>query len=183
LIELIVQPVGRVRPEDAIYVAREMPKHFPISIRVYPTMWSLQPPASTYEWSRMQYRAFDINEWLSRSLGPLLKGGRLALGLVGADAFVSGLNFVFGLADPELRVATVYTARLEDNDNGRFLSRLLKESIHEVGHLLGLEHCPNRACVMSFSNDVEDVDLKSPDFCDSCKLKLIRAYSGKDLVP
>ncbi|MGC9112597.1 archaemetzincin family Zn-dependent metalloprotease [Acidilobus sp.] len=172
MIELIVQPVGRTRPEDAVFVGSEIAKSFPVRLSAVPSMWSLQPPASAYDWGRMQYRADEVNAWLHRNLEPLLKGKRLALGLVGADAYVPGLNFVFGLADPNLGVATVYTARLESEDRSRYLARLLKESVHEVGHLLGLGHCSNRSCVMSFSNSLEDVDLKSEYFCDDCKLKL-----------
>jgi archaemetzincin len=48
-----------------------------------------------------------------------------------------------------------------------------KETLHELGHILGLEHCPNPRCVMSFSNSIYDVDRKEARFCEMCKKKLV----------
>ena len=48
-----------------------------------------------------------------------------------------------------------------------FLLRLIKEAIHEIGHLLGLDHCTNK-CVMMRSEVVLDVDKKPASFCDIC---------------
>lgn len=45
----------------------------------------------------------------------------------------------------------------------------MKETIiHEVGHLLGLNHCNDLTCVMAINND----DYDSGDFCNKCKLKI-----------
>ena len=46
--------------------------------------------------------------------------------------------------------------------------RLLKEALHELGHTYGLRHCPDYTCVMSSSNGVERIDLKSAEFCPTC---------------
>ncbi len=100
----------------------------------------------------------------------------VALGIVGADAYVPGLNFVFGLALPSLRVATVYTPRLRIGASyNLFRERLVKEVMHELGHVYGLSHCPNRLCVMSFSNSLLEVDMKRPAFCRRCASLLRRA--------
>jgi len=147
-----------------------------VSVTVYPSMWPLQPPISAYDWSRMQYRADAMNRWLRDRLSQALEGGRLALGIVSADGYVEGLNFVFGLASPELNVATVYTKRLETPDETLYRARLLKEAMHELGHLLGLGHCDNPACVMSFSNTIADVDRKEARFCSKCTLFLRAKY-------
>lgn len=49
--------------------------------------------------------------------------------------------------------------------------RALKEAIHEIGHVLGLIHCENKRCVMSFSNSIIDVDLKDWRYCKKCLKK------------
>ncbi|OYT52052.1 MAG: hypothetical protein B6U73_00475 [Desulfurococcales archaeon ex4484_204] len=38
------------------------------------------------------------------------------------------------------------------------LSRVRKEVMHEVDHLLGLNHCSNPLCIMRFSNSILDTN-------------------------
>ena len=49
---------------------------------------------------------------------------------------------------------------------------LLKEALHELGHTYGLRHCPDYTCVMSSSNGVERIDLKSAEFCPACARRM-----------
>ncbi len=44
---------------------------------------------------------------------------------------------------------------------------LAKEALHEVGHLLGLQHCPKR-CVMHLSKSAEKAREKPSSLCCSC---------------
>ena len=53
-----------------------------------------------------------------------------------------------------------------------FRERILKEAVHELGHLHGLSHCDDRSCVMVFSESVEGVDSKGADFCGRCRAML-----------
>lgn len=100
----------------------------------------------------------------------------IGLLLADADGYVPGLNFVFGLAIPGLKVATVFLQRLRLwTDRANYIRRVVKEVLHELGHVLGLEHCKNGLCVMSFSNSVLDVDRKLPKFCGRCARKLAGA--------
>jgi archaemetzincin len=102
-------------------------------------------------------------------------GKELVLGVTGVDLTVPGLNFVFGLADPLARCAVISLARLypefygQPRDPGLFKARALKEAVHELGHLLGLGHCPDPACIMFFSNSLADTDRKGPGFCARCR--------------
>lgn len=98
------------------------------------------------------------------------------LGITTLDLFVPELNFVFGLATREHRVAIISLARLSSANWKVFLSRCIKEAIHELGHAsYGLSHCPNPTCVMFFSNSLVDTDVKGVDFCKQCSKK-IRPY-------
>ena len=96
-----------------------------------------------------------------------------AILLSSRDAYVPGLNFVFGLAMPLLYSAAVFLPRLMLGSSAAIIfSRVEKEVLHEFGHLLGLEHCRTPGCVMNFSNSVRDVDRKTNKFCKRCASKL-----------
>ena len=134
---------------------------------------TLQPPLEAYDWSRRQYRSELILEMLKRASRPQT----LVLGVASVDAYADALNFVFGEAVLGGGVAVVYTRRLDPRFYGGswneelFFERLLKESMHELGHAIGLEHCAY-PCVMSFSNSIVEVDAKQAAFCTTCVRKL-----------
>ena len=98
--------------------------------------------------------------------------------MVEEDLYAAGLNYVFGLA--WRGVAVVSTHRLRQEFYGLppnkelFMERLMKEAVHEVGHLHGLQHCSNRRCVMAFSNWIGDTDYKSWRLCSKCASRLRR---------
>ncbi len=136
----------------------------------------LPVPATAYDWSRRQYVAELLLSYLSNYKIP-----DFMIAIADVDAYVQNLNFVFGVASPVEGVAIVFLPRLKDEFYGlkgskdRFYERVRKEVLHEFGHLLGLEHCENPRCVMSFSNSVLDVDNKGERFCERC-LSKIRAF-------
>ncbi|MHB9074251.1 MAG: archaemetzincin family Zn-dependent metalloprotease [Desulfobaccales bacterium] len=135
---------------------------------------NLPLPASCPE-GRRQYIGDPFLEVLAAARTP---EDEVILGVTGVDLFVSGLNFVFGLADPRSLCAVISLARLypefygQPRDPGRFKERALKEAIHELGHLWGLDHCSNPACIMFFSNTLTDTDRKGPGFCKLCRERL-----------
>ncbi len=128
----------------------------------------IQIPSGSFDKRRKQYIA---DPFLHALEGRCL-GGEHVLGLVDLDLYVVELNFIFGLAERKGN-AIVALPRLRQSFYGRtdadslFFSRVTKESIHELGHVVGLEHC-NRRCVMRFSNSLVDTDRKPDAFCSDC---------------
>lgn len=92
------------------------------------------------------------------------------LGVTAVDLFAPGRPFVFGEATLGGGWAVISLARLipEPDDPERLRRRLLKEALHELGHLRGLRHCPSPGCVMQPSASPAEVDQKSARFCHLC---------------
>jgi len=132
-------------------------------------------PEGAYASERRQYLAEDFLPGLT----PYRRSGAdLVLGITKVDLYVAGLNFVFGLADPMQKTAVISLARLDPQFYGLpqntplLQKRALKEAVHELGHCLGLGHCPDPACIMFFSNTLADTDHKGPGFCPRCRQQL-----------
>jgi archaemetzincin len=97
------------------------------------------------------------------------------LGITDYDLYKTSHQFVFGSASEAQRCAVVSLHRLRSEyygdqpDENALFQRLLKESVHEIGHALGLRHCYNARCAMYYSNSVFDTDNKHSHFCDACE--------------
>lgn len=100
--------------------------------------------------------------------------------IVDVDLYSNGLNFIFGLANPYSGVSIISLTRLRQQFYGKpeneklFIERIKKEATHELGHLFYLDHCPDKKCVMHFSNSLYDTDVKSTSFCERCNKALLQ---------
>ncbi|WNM18174.1 archaemetzincin [Flavobacterium capsici] len=86
-------------------------------------------------------------------------------------------NYVFGQASYEKHVAVSSIYRFQDEalSESNFklsLTRLLKVSSHEIGHMFGLNHCIDADCVMNGSNNMPETDRNSSRLCSKCQKKL-----------
>jgi archaemetzincin len=107
------------------------------------------------------------------------------MGVTSEDLFLSIFTFVIGEAMLGGRAAMVSCHRLHPESYGLapdpelFRSRLLKESVHELGHCHGLVHCLDPDCVMHASSTAEDVDQKQGEPCMKCLATIGRVPSMK----
>lgn len=112
---------------------------------------------------RVQYLASEFEKAVTRE-----RGDRV-LAVTDVDLFEQGLSFVFGHATIRDRFAVISIARFGSDGHDRLLDRSAKTAIHELGHTFGLYHDDaNPACVMHFSEKLEDTDRKGHTFCTRC---------------
>jgi len=127
---------------------------------------------------RQQYHSSQILLGIKNLVSP---DQNKIVALTDLDLFIPILTFVFGEAQLDGPTAVVSTFRLRPEyyglprDDNLVLQRLIKESIHEIGHTFGLVHCLNPGCVLNVSTYVEEIDLKMDEFCQDCKRKLEQA--------
>lgn len=169
--------------EDLVDDVKEVYSKADLNLNVVFTTKVTKPSIKCYDWSRLQYRAPCIIKQIYSEYEELIRtGSYLIVGVGYIDGYDVGLNFVFGEADPPMGVAVVFTKRLDQSfyggrrDYNLYYERMVKEVVHELGHLLQLEHCSERECVMSFSNSVKEVDAKTKFLCPNCVKSLKQKY-------
>lgn len=108
-------------------------------------------------------------------------GSWRVLGVTAVDLYIPILTFVFGEAQMGGPCAIVSFHRLRQEfyglppGPGVLLERLVKESVHEVGHTVDLTHCDDYSCAMAPSHAVEWIDLKEATLCRSCQSRTLTA--------
>jgi archaemetzincin len=128
-------------------------------------------------------------EILRRLLDEVPDGATRLLGVTEADLYLPTLSFVFGHAQLDGHVAVVSLFRLRPENQGlhsdpeRVWDRFTREIAHELGHTWGLQHCADRRCCMSLSTSIDEVDLKTADFCRGCRALLREAQRRERTRP
>lgn len=164
--------LGEVDKDILSFLQTELEKVFENQVKIAE---GLERPDYAYNPERDQYHPSEI---LKKMKKKQFKDCNRVLGVTDIDLYVPSLNFVFGEADFYDKVAVISLSRLRQEyyglskDEKLFQRRVLKETIHELGHTYGLHHCPDPKCVMHFSNSLKDTDIKSHNFCSVCKSKL-----------
>ncbi|HEY5746802.1 MAG TPA: matrixin family metalloprotease [Chryseolinea sp.] len=79
---------------------------------------------------------------------------------------------VFGLGYRPGQSCVVSTFRIKGEDK-KFMERLRKICIHEIGHNLGLDHCKTNGCVMADAAEtIATVDRVKAELCATCRRRL-----------
>ncbi|HIH44242.1 MAG TPA: archaemetzincin family Zn-dependent metalloprotease [Candidatus Methanoperedenaceae archaeon] len=158
-----IVPVGRIEADVLDSVCKAVGDIYEVCVSVERAH---DIPEHSFNRRRNQYVAYDFLK-LAESCSCDKN-----LAVTDADLYLPRLNFVFGQAKLNGRGGVVSLFRLNSSQRDIFILRAMKESVHEMGHLLGLRHCSDPGCVMSFSPEIVGVDKKGVDLCRLCEDRL-----------
>jgi archaemetzincin len=166
-------PIGIGNPSGLKFLKEGIEENLPVACRIGTP---IPIPAEAYNGERKQY----LSTALLRCLKKAPAAGGVTIGIADRDLYVPDLNFVFGEAEMggTACVISLYRLRQEiyclKSDRNLFERRAITEAVHELGHTLGLRHCPDPRCVMFFSNSLVDTDRKGWGLCETCRSVLAR---------
>lgn len=167
--------IGQVAPEVLVEIQEGLTKTYPDTIAVV-IKEPLPMPQNAFDKKRSQYNSNIILNEVGCYAAKRQDFNRV-LGVVDADIYASGLNYVFGEACTPGKTALISLWRLKPEfykdkaNTPLYMLRVQKEVVHELGHTLGVKHCPRSMCVMHFSNSIFDTDRKQTLLCDECYLQ------------
>ena len=162
-------PVGKVDASLLENLRAAIPHSLQAACEILPGELDPRP---FYHVERQQYHSSEILHRMQTFLRP--QDWRL-LGVADVDLYIPILKFVFGEAQVGGPCALVSAHRLRQEfyglepDEALLRQRLLKESVHELGHTLDLHHCQDYRCAMASSHAVEWIDLREATLCDACR--------------
>ncbi len=83
------------------------------------------------------------------------------------------------LPDDHVAVVNAWALKPADGDQEKYGRRLERETMHNVGLLLGAPNCPNPQCALWQYNTEEELDSKGRNFCPPCLMKVQDAAKAK----
>jgi archaemetzincin len=186
-LRIALVPLGDVDPVILSALRDDLAGIFAAEIETYP---AVPPGQGHFVKERGQYLADGLLGDLSAIVS---EPGTIPLGIMAADLFSPGMNFVYGIAGAGGALVSVFRLRQEfsgvrhrhpgpggrEPDPEILRKRVLTETVHELGHALGLAHCEYPGCVMYFSSWIGDTDRKGPGFCFRCARALERRMASR----
>jgi len=167
-------PVGDVDAALLEGLCSAIPRSFQVCCQILPAALD---PRSCYHPERQQYHSSEILQQMQSYAGP--QPGRV-LGIAGIDLYIPILKYVFGEAQMGGSCAVVSAYRLRQEfyglppDGALLRQRLLKETVHELGHTFGLRHCTDYRCAMASAHAVEWIDIRESSLCESCQAQVLQ---------
>lgn len=169
---LLLLPVGKVEESILRDLSAAIPRNLDVACEILPYVFD---PGPSYHAERQQYHSSEILQGMQALVRP---GDWRFLAIADVDLYIPILKYVFGEAQIAGPCAVVSAYRLRQEfyglvrDDALLRQRLLKESIHELGHTLELSHCEDYRCVMASSHAVEWIDLRETIFCEPCRAQV-----------
>lgn len=182
-----IVPLGKVGMEDLRLVQDSLRSAYPVEVRILDPL-----PLPGFAFTNVRsprYRADSILKYLANKY----PGQDKIIAITNQDISITKYRYkygvkvgikepawkyrdygIFGLGQRPGRVCVVSVYRLRKgvNRNG-FNRRLGRIAIHEIGHTLGLKHCPDTTCIMTDAMEsIRFIDSGKGELCANCTRKL-----------
>lgn len=172
---MVIQPLGKkLSNKDVAEVVRALKTFYGYRVKV---LKRRKLPRHAYYRPRRRYRAEKLLTYLGR-VAP--RTAHRVLGLTAVDiSTTKGQIYdwgIMGLADLSGRRCIISRFRCARGAKNRIHTRhrLAKTAVHEIGHTLGLDHCPKRGCLLESGKGSNKTTDREYVLCASCRRKLRR---------
>ncbi len=162
-------PLGEVPAQLLLRLVAPLEARFAAPVAVDP------PEPIRPDWLRPDGARYDAHAIVRDLVADPPPDGGWRLAVLDGDIAAPGVEAAAGLATVGGCCGLLALARLRPEGPQApaaadlVFRRALTEAVHELGHLAGLDHCPDEHCVMYLSRTLEDTDRKAPNFCERCR--------------
>lgn len=173
--DLLLVPFGEVPALEVAVVAKALRCFYSMDVRVGERV---ALPRWAYFAQRKRYRAEKLLSALEQvAASSTSKGSAVfrVLGLANVDISTTKGSVadwgILGLAtlDGRVGVLSSFRCRRAAKNAEQVAHRLGKTAVHEVGHTLGLDHCPNGGCLMEDGRGSVLTTDREYDLCAACR--------------
>lgn len=168
-----IQPLGRKLSNRAVNeVKTSLQTFYGFNVQV---LKRRRLPRFAFYKPRRRYRAEKLLSHLGR-VAP--KDAYRIMGLTAKDISTTKGKYkdwgIMGLADLSGKhaVISMYRCKLGSRNRKHAVHRLAKVAVHEIGHTLGLDHCPTEGCLMEDARGTNKTCDREYLICPLCRRKL-----------
>ena len=176
---IAIQPIGNVSAGNIAIVKQALDSVYHYKITVLP---AIPPPQQAFvNIKTPRYRADKLIGYLK---GIKTDTVDYIMGLTGYDISITKSDWLGRIKEPKSRYedfgifglgympgkSCIVSYYRLGNNTATLQSRLAKISVHELGHNLGLDHCPNKKCVMTDAVEkISTIDNAKMKLCEKCR--------------
>jgi archaemetzincin len=179
---ILLQPLEKFSAADLAYLQTTIAGFYKAQVRIAPLQKI--PAAFTTTIKVKRYRADSILRWLKNNQPG---GTNFTVGLTVKDISTTSYDDkgqiekpinrytdwgVFGLGYMPGPACVISNFRLQSGASEKWRERLAKVVLHELGHNMGLPHCPNHCFMRDAVEKLSSVDEEPMALCTGCRQKL-----------